>query len=119
METTKHETAVTFNPETNIYRLHHDWRSDESVTTTVIRGVAAVTNTPPTELDPLFEILDSDALGQIFRSTDSGCSRDDGWVSFQFNGCAVIVNATGEIEITPPEDANPITAPVPRSLRDR
>lgn len=118
MGTTNPDTGITFDPETSTYRLHYDWQGDESVTTVVSTGVAAITNTPPTELDPLFEILDPDALNQLFSSTN-GPSRGDGRVSFQFNDCTVIVDATGEIAISPTEDANPITASVPPSLRDR
>lgn len=119
MGTTELDSAITFDPETDTYRLRHDWRSDESVATAVITGVAAVTNTPPTEMDPLFEILDPDALDQLFASTAGGSSRDDGRISFEIEGCAVTVDATGEIALTPAEDGNPITSPVPRALRDR
>lgn len=118
MGTTDPETEITFDPETSTYRLHSDWQRDESVTTAVVGSVAAVTNTPPTELDPLFETFDPDALNQLYSST-GGPSRDDSRVSFKFNGCTVIVDATVEIVIAPVEEAIPIFARVPRSLRDR
>lgn len=117
--TTENDTSITFDAETDTYRLHYDRRSDESVTTAVTRAIAAVTNTPPTDLDPLFETIDPDALNQLYAPTHGGSSRDDGWVSFHLNNCVVIVDATGEIEITPDEDDNPITGPVPRTVRDR
>lgn len=110
---------ITFYPETSTYRLHHDWREDESITTTITKGVAAVTNTPPTDMDPLFERIDPDALDQLYGSTEGGVSRDDGWTTFRFNGCVVTVYATGTVEIQPAGDGNPIPAPVPRTLRDR
>ncbi|NHN58439.1 MULTISPECIES: HalOD1 output domain-containing protein [Halorussus] len=119
MGTSEHDTGVTFDPDTDTYRLHHDWRGDESVSAAVVRGVAAVTNTAPTELDPLFETLDPDALDQLYRSTARGPGRGDCWVSFCYNDCAVTVAATGEIAIAPDGVAEPVSADVPRSLRDR
>lgn len=101
METTGTDRSMTFDPETDTYRLHHYWGSDESVATTVIVGVAAITNTPPPDLEPLFETIDPESLDRLYQPTSGGSSRDDGRVSFEFNDCAVIVNATGEIEITP------------------
>ncbi|WP_170977357.1 HalOD1 output domain-containing protein [Halorussus salinisoli] len=116
MQTT--DTAITFDAATNTYQLHHDWRDDESVTTAVIMGVAAITNTPPTDLGPVFEMIDPDALNNLFHPPTSGSSRDDGWVSFCLNDCAVRVYATGEIEITPDEDDTPATTG-PQTIRDR
>lgn len=118
MGVTDPDTALTFDPETSTYRLHHDWRDDESIPTAVIMGVAAITNTPPTDLDPMFETLDPDALDQLFHPSARGSSRDAGWVSFHLNGCAVRIYATEEIEITPDEDDTP-TATVPEPIRDR
>lgn len=110
---------MTFEPATNTYRICHDLRSDESVTVTVVRAVAIVTNTPPMDFDPMFETIDPDALNRLFNGPSGDSPQDSNWVSFRFNDCAVQVSASGTIEITPDEDANPITAPVPRSLRDR
>lgn len=118
MENSRSDTAITFDPETHTYRLPYDKRSDESVSTAVVRGVAAVTNTPTTELDPLFEVIDPDALECLFSTARGRSLRDHGWVSFEYNGCEVNVSATNEVEITPAED-NPITSPVPRTVRDR
>ena len=119
MGTTESDTGVTFDPKTDTYCLHYDRRSDESVSAAVVRGVAAVTNTSPTELEPLFETLDPDALDQLYRSTADGSGRGDSWVSFSYNDCAVTVDSTGEITIEPDEEAEPVSARVPRSLRDR
>lgn len=112
-------TSLTFEPETNTYRICHDWESDERLTTTVVHAVAIVTNTPPTEFDPLFESINPDALNHLFNRRGGDAQQDTSWVSFRYNGCTVQVSVTGTIEITPDEDANPITASVPHSLRDR
>lgn len=119
MGTTEPETGVAFDPETDTYHLDHDWRSDESVSAAVVRGVAAVTNTAPTELEPLFATLDPDALDQLYRSTVGDSGRGDCLLSFSYNDCAVTVAATGEIAIAPDGKAEPVSARVPRSIRDR
>lgn len=111
--------SMTFEPATNTYRIRHDWQSHEPISAAVIRAVAIVTNTSPTDFDPLFEAVDPDALNRLFNGASGDSPSDTSWVSFQFNDCKVQVYATGAIEITPTDDVNPITAPVPQSLRDR
>lgn len=113
------DTAITYHPTTNTYQLHPDWRADEPVTAAVVRGVATVMNTPPTELQPIYETVDPDALDLVFDSTPGNPESRDISVTFRFNECEVRVHATGTIEITPPDDGNPITSPVPKASRDR
>jgi len=118
-EATDTNTAITFDPDTDTYRLSHDRQSDESLTTTISRAIAIVLNTPPTELDPLYETVDADALNQLFTEPTDTALHDAGRVSFRVNDCAVKVHATGLIEITPAEETCSITAPVPHPFRDR
>lgn len=113
------DSPVAFDSETETYRLYADWQSDEPVSMSVLRGVAAVTNTPITDMDPLFETVDPEALDDLYDPAAGDRERADTRVAFRFNGCDVVVYAAGEIEISPVEDDNPITDPVPRSLRDR
>lgn len=104
METITEET-VTFNSETNTYRIRHDWQEDEPVSTALVMGVAAVTNTPPTEIEPLYDIVDPDALDRLFEPVaDSSPRRGDGRVTFPMNGCLVTVYGNGEVEISPPDE---------------
>lgn len=117
--TTAMTASITFEPATNIYSICHDWGGDERVMATIVRAVAIVTNTPPSDFDPLFESIDPDALDQLFDGPSGDSAQDTSWVSFRFNDCTVQVSATGTIEITPDEDANRSTASVPHSLRDR
>ena len=119
MGTTETDNGVTFDPKTDTYCLHYDRLEDESVSAAVVRGVAAVTNTSPTELEPLFETVDPDALDQLYRTTTGGSGPGDCWVSFSYNDCAVTVDATGEITIEPDGEAEPVSTRVPRSIRDR
>lgn len=104
MRTTSNQT-FTFDPKTNTYRIRHDWQDDEPVSTALIMGVAAVTNAPPTEIDPLYEVVDPDALNRLFEPTANSSLRpSDGRATFTMNGCTVTVYGSGDIEITPPSE---------------
>ena len=118
-EATDTNTAITFDPDTNTYRLSHDRQSSESLTVTISRAIAIVLNTPPTEIDPLCETVDANALNQLFTEPTDTALHEGGRVSFRANDCAVQVHATGMIEITPTEETNSLTTTVPHSFRDR
>lgn len=87
--------------------LHHDWVCDDSVATTVIEGVAAVTNTPKTDLDPpLHEVVDPDALDNLCQPLNGDELRDgNGQLTFQLYGCNVTLNWSGRITIEPLEES--------------
>ena len=63
----------------------------------VVRGVAAREGVDPLELEPpLHEVIDTDALDALFRSTDESATA----VEFTYRGHRVCVDGTGEIELT-------------------
>lgn len=67
-----------------------EWSRFEQPSEAVISGVAAVSATPPDELDPLYDYIDPDALNSLF---DSESSNDDilhKELRFQYSGCLVI-----------------------------
>lgn len=119
MTNTTTTTSITFEPNTNTYRASHDWQSDDRITETIVRAIAIVTNTPPTDFEPLYESIDPDALNQLFTRPNGDSPQNTSQVSFSYNDCTVQVDATGTIEITSAKNTNPITAPVPEALRDR
>lgn len=82
------------------HRTCHDWEGDGSVSTSVVQGVAAVTGDAPTEIEPLYEAVDPDALDRLVASL-----RGDGGgeVRFVLDGCEVTVEADGAIEFRHPE----------------
>lgn len=65
----------------------------------VIRAVAEETGTDPTEVGPLYHVIDPDALDRLFAPTGR-TSRSNGRVEFTFAGCDVVVRGTDEIEVT-------------------
>lgn len=72
---------------------------ERSTSQRVITAVAEETGNDPTEVGPLYHVIDPDALDQLFAST-RGNGRNQGHVEFTFAGCDVVVRGDGEIEVT-------------------
>ncbi len=66
----------------------------------VIAVIAAVTDTDPTEMEPLYRFLDPDSLDQLFGSSDTDVAVD-GRVTFSFAGCEVVVRNDETVAVTP------------------
>ena len=65
----------------------------------VITAVAEETGNDPTEVGPLYHVIDPDALDRLFSSTGKNV-RSGGSVEFTFAGCDVVVHGSGEVEVT-------------------
>lgn len=72
---------------------------ERSTSQRVIMDVAEVTGNDPTEVGPLYHVIDPDALDRLFTPT-GGSGRTDGYVEFTFAGCDVVVSGGGEIDVT-------------------
>ena len=69
-----------------------------SISKKVLERVAKVEGKDPAELDePLFEVVDPDALDAIFESGEGGPDRDAGMVDFEYLGYRVRVTAGGDV----------------------
>lgn len=94
-----------YDPDANLYRVHYDDHVSEPVSTVIVKAVAAFTNTPPTELPPLYEAINPDALNRLYSFNPPRASgQTDGHVTFTYNDCKIRVFWTGRIEIEPPVD---------------
>ncbi|MFC7155366.1 HalOD1 output domain-containing protein [Halomarina halobia] len=92
------DETVEYDPGTGWYRTVHDWDSDDSVSTSVVLALAAVTGRELTEIVPLSDHLDFDALNQLFEPSDGGGGpRTDGHVAFVYDGHCVVVHADGRL----------------------
>lgn len=69
---------------------------------TVVTAVAAVAGCKQDDLDPLYDVLDPDALDSLFQPTDDRDHPDDVEVSFTYEGFVVSVRSYGVVEITEP-----------------
>ena len=70
---------------------------ERSTSQRVIEAVAAITGNDPTEVGPLYHVIDPDALDHLFASTQRS-GRTGGRIEFTFAGCDVVVGADGSVE---------------------
>lgn len=90
------EDRLRYDEPSGTYRLRR--HADERVGTVVALAVAALLERVPTELPPLSETIDVDALSRIFVSgTDEPSTR----ISFEYADCFVTVRADDVVTIRP------------------
>jgi hypothetical protein len=65
--------------------------SDETVSSAVLRAVCAVVGQEPRSLQPLEQVVDTDALDALFESRQSGEPRPGGRLSFIYANCRVTI----------------------------
>lgn len=105
MQTIAGEIPIEHDESTDTYRLSYDWWRDQTVTSAIVMAVSTITNTSPTDMEPIRRVVDPDALNDLFSPRDDAqLRRATGSASFRFYGCDIIVYATGEIEIRPLDD---------------
>jgi len=76
---------------------------DERPSIAVVSAVADVTGTDPSELDPLYETIDPDALNSLFRGSQGDGPNSRGQVSFSVAGCDVVVHGSHKVVVSPTE----------------
>ena len=69
-----------------------------SLAETVLKAVAEEEDTTPTALDPLYDVIDPDALNGLFAPTNGGNSRA-GRVVFSYCGYEVTVTSDGSVYV--------------------
>lgn len=72
---------------------------DGSVSISIVTAVASRRDVDPTELPPLYEWIDPDALDSLFEPTRSGGPRR-GRLEFTYDGHDIVVECDGGVEIT-------------------
>jgi hypothetical protein len=83
-----------------VLRDEYDPTDDESLSERVVRCVAATTDTCPTQLSPLYDVVDADALDALFPPHSSAPCR----ISFRYEGVAVTVVDCGDVFVSFPCD---------------
>lgn len=72
----------------------------ELTSQSVVAAVAAETGTDPLTLEPLYEVLDPDALDALFDANESEAASAVTRVEFTYAGCEVCVTGTGSVDVT-------------------
>lgn len=86
-------------------RYTHECRWDgdrtERPSQAIVTTVARATGRPASELRPLFEVIDPDALDSLFEcNANRPAEAVDGAVTFEYEGCAVRAEAGGRVIVT-------------------
>ena len=80
------------------------------ISETVVTAVAEAKGADPLDLEPLYCVIDPDALNSMFRPS-VGSPPAAMELSFSMEGCEVVIHGDGEVAVTPPAetDENPAT----------
>lgn len=96
---------VGYDPESNTYHAQYDWTDAEPLSNAVVKAVSVAIGDNPADIEPLYNVVNPDALDQLFAPTDSGTRRDHGGtITFPFNQCEVLVYWDGTIVVHPADD---------------
>lgn len=69
----------------------------ESTGAAVVRAVADAKGVDPLDLDPLYDVIDGDALDAMFAERDGSDPLE---LRFTMAGCEVVVQGAGEVTVT-------------------
>ncbi|SFF87061.1 hypothetical protein SAMN04488063_0597 [Halopelagius inordinatus] len=94
--------ALTYHDETKTYRTEYDQRVD-APQEVVVHSVAALEERSPIELDPLYTVIDPDALDQLFAPMINGRHVGDGKITFGYQGYEITLHSYGVVAIRPVE----------------
>lgn len=77
-------------------------RSTESqaVSQTVISAVADLTSAEPTSLEPLYHVVDPEALNALFEANEVGVGCSSLRVTFTYCGCDVEITGDGVVTVS-------------------
>lgn len=81
------------------------------ISETVVLTVAEAVGVDPLELDPLYDIIDPDALNSLFRPS-VGSPPTTMTLQFSMAGCDVEVHGDGEVIVTPATEGEERTPPI-------
>jgi len=73
---------------------------DTPVSQRVVRALAEMTDTDPTDLTPLYGAIDPDSLDRLFDTVERAPNAPFGRVEFFAAGCRVEVSGDGTVEVT-------------------
>lgn len=78
---------------------------DQPVSVNVIEAIASTKGVPADQLDPLYSVVDPDALDRLLSPTSRDSHRN-GRVTFEYEGCIVVVKRDGQLEIEIVEESD-------------
>jgi Halobacterial output domain 1 len=73
--------------------------SPDSLSTHVLTTVADAKECTPDDLEPLYNVINPEALDELFAPRTNGTMRANGSVSFQYDGYWVTVTSENDVEL--------------------
>lgn len=98
-ETDKPPAGTAHGPDDGRICHRYDW-SETDPSAAVVETIAVATNTVPTETDPLYDVIEPDALNTLFDPA-WGHTPPELRVTFDYDDLLVTVAATGTITVEP------------------
>jgi hypothetical protein len=87
-----------------VYRVVHDWDDPEPLSSRIVRSVSAISGDLPTDVGPIQEVMNVDALDQLFEPTGDELRSSGMFLRFDVSDHDVTVYGDGLIVICPPDD---------------
>lgn len=82
------------------YDLDNSPSGNSAVSQRVVAAVADARDVDPLELPPLYDVIDPDALDQLFAQDARGSEKGPRRVIFVVAGCEVVVHSDGGVDVT-------------------
>jgi hypothetical protein len=74
------------------------WDDEGGATLAVVEAVTDMLGVEPTEVEPLNDVIETDALNQLFTPTGETLRRT-GHIQFEYEGCLVRIQANGTVSV--------------------
>lgn len=94
---------VVYDSESDTYHGDYHGEDDHSLTFAVVEALSTVLDVDATEIDPMNETLNPDALERLF-TTQSGETEEDLLVYFTHQGCEITVRRDGHFTVSRLDD---------------
>lgn len=98
----------------NTYHVYHDPAST-GIGTTIMDALSSIAQKSVSELGPLNEVVDPDALERLFAPQPDGRPRGSGFIHFAIQNFEVSVHSNGHISITPHFEGAPTIGRIHRN----
>ena len=92
--------GASYDPETDTYRASYRPNARGSLVGAINHLVSVATEKESETMPPLYAVVDTDALGELFRAKSGGPAV----ATFQYCGCAVTAMSDGAVVVSPLED---------------
>ncbi|KTG11198.1 hypothetical protein AUR64_04510 [Haloprofundus marisrubri] len=90
---------VSYDPERGCYSVEFDPTRD-APSVEIIVAMSTIEDRRTDDIEPLYEVIDPDALDMVFRRGSEVTAERNGRLLFAFNGREVVVYGDGRIDIS-------------------